>query len=820
MKRLLVAVVALMALMAMLISPVPGSAASQFEFSVDVGMDGSQEVPAVDTDMTGLARLTIQPQRLRYRLWAFDSSSEIFAAHIHCASPGANGPVGATLFSGSFTKANGTFASGNLSGPTPGNACGWSDLADMALAIQNGEAYINVHTTADSGGVPSGEIRGDLGANDFEVRVNVDMDGGQENPAVLTEMTGQARLTVKPDRLRYRLTVFDGGSDIFAAHIHCGPPEGNGPVGVTLFSGLFTKANGAFATGNLSAPNPGNGCGWSDLADLAVAVQMGEAYVNVHTTVDSGGVPSGEIRGNLGGDAGDAVAAAAADALGGVEALLGVERVAIDAEGLTAIDYEGETPEETAAGSSYTRNYSFDLVNDDTRVDVNRQLLFEGLRFLPPQSFTIVLDGNVGGISAGAALFGPDGGNLPSRSVAALDRQQVLFNPQAFVLQALLSPQSVGDGGAVELDGVPHHVLRLADPVAEVRLLIDAETGLISKLETTENNSLGRDTKIEVGYDDWQDRGGVQFPTDVRLYAGGQLLWEETRTGVELNPSFPADHFELPDEADSPTFDPVDAQFGLQSSALVEGFFSIGFSYEPQPGLAPAVELLPGVWLLVSGANSLAVEHDGGVVAVEAPASPEHGDQLVGAINALVPDQPITHIVQSHHHVDHSAGLRSLVAAGATAVVGNGVGEFWNDVLSAPSTIRPDSLSMAGVTPTVVELGEGGSYSVAADGEITITAEHLAEAVHSEDMVIVVIDSAGERIIYVADLYNGGVGFTVVLGGPESFFDGLRAKGLIDADCNSPIPTTIVSAHGIPLSLADAIAELNGFGIDIGCPGD
>ncbi len=31
MKRLLVAVVALMALMAMLISPVPGSAASQFE---------------------------------------------------------------------------------------------------------------------------------------------------------------------------------------------------------------------------------------------------------------------------------------------------------------------------------------------------------------------------------------------------------------------------------------------------------------------------------------------------------------------------------------------------------------------------------------------------------------------------------------------------------------------------------------------------------------------------------------------------------------------------------------------------------------------
>ena len=90
------------------------------------------------------------------------NTNEIFAAHIHCAPPGENGPIGVTLFMGSFTKESGRLAKGNIKTPDAGNQCGWAVMDDIVAAMQSGNAYVNVHTTAESGGVPSGEIRGNL----------------------------------------------------------------------------------------------------------------------------------------------------------------------------------------------------------------------------------------------------------------------------------------------------------------------------------------------------------------------------------------------------------------------------------------------------------------------------------------------------------------------------------------------------------------------------------------------------------------------------------------------------------------------------------
>ncbi|MFT7650008.1 MAG: hypothetical protein ACI8Y4_004773 [Candidatus Poriferisodalaceae bacterium] len=38
-----------------------------------------------------------------------------------------------------------------------------------------------------------------------------------------------------------------------------------------------------------------NSCGWSSADDVAAAIKMGAAYVNIHTLAN----PGGEIRGNL-----------------------------------------------------------------------------------------------------------------------------------------------------------------------------------------------------------------------------------------------------------------------------------------------------------------------------------------------------------------------------------------------------------------------------------------------------------------------------------------------------------------------------------------
>lgn len=131
--------------------------------------------------------------------------------------------------------------------------------------------------------------------------------------------------------------------------------------------------------------------------------------------------------------------------------------------------------------------------------------------------------------------------------------------------------------------------------------------------------------------------------------------------------------------------------------------------------------------------------------------------------------------------------------------------------------MRPDALSSAGVTPVIEELPDGGTAVLASDADMTVTVHQLADDPHAEDMVLTTIETGGQMFVYVADLYNAGFGATLVIGGPEAFFDSMRSLGFIDQSCASAVPLTIVPAHGAPQSLADSIAELTGLGVDVGC---
>ena len=505
----------------------------------------------------------------------------------------------------------------------------------------------------------------------------------------------------------------------------------------------------------------------------------------------------------------------AVQAVGGADALRNLDRLQIDATGKHWIDYESPQPGAVEELTTYTTIYKFDLAHDKLRADTERVPLFEALKFFPPASYGIVLDGDVGGLTAQAGFAPP--GNLPSQNVASMRIQQRLLNPHFYLREGLADPSLLQDGGEAEVDGQAHRVIRFAGDVSEIRLFVDEETGFVSKLETLENNILVRDFQQEVRYLDWQSRGTLAFPTVVELYADGRLVLEERRTSVTIEPDFAADTFQLPPEAIDPKLDNAAFSFGQTTHQVSEAFFHLGFPYVEEAS-TETTELSPGVVLLGDGAaNSLAVEHEGGLVLLEAPQAPKHGSNLVAALAAAFPDQPITHIVQSHYHQDHGAGVRSIVAAGATVVIASDVRPFWDGVLSASSTIRPDALSTVDVTPSFEEIPKDGTY-VIRDSDVTMTVHHLSANPHADDMLFTTIDTGGHRFVFEADLYNAGFGLTLVLGGPESLFAGLRDLGIIDASCNSAMPLTIVPVHGAPQSLSDSLSELDGQGIDVGCP--
>lgn len=134
-------------------------------------LSGAEEVPARDTRARGQAIFRPSGDGLRYSLIVANIRN-VVASHIHCGSEGVNGPVGVTLFLGGAPGSgvvNGPLASGTITDPDPGNACGWATLADVIAAMASGNTYVNVHTNdgvappdTGAGDFPGGEIRGQI----------------------------------------------------------------------------------------------------------------------------------------------------------------------------------------------------------------------------------------------------------------------------------------------------------------------------------------------------------------------------------------------------------------------------------------------------------------------------------------------------------------------------------------------------------------------------------------------------------------------------------------------------------------------------------
>lgn len=135
------------------------------------------------------------------------------------------------------------------------------------------------------------------------------LNGRSEVPARDTAARGSATFAWNADAggFDFTLTVMDI-SNVTASHIHCGAAGVNGPIGVTLYMGMAGSGpiSGTIAQGTLTAPDPGNACGWADMQAVASAMQSGNAYVNVHTNdgvaptnTGPGDFPGGEIRGQV-----------------------------------------------------------------------------------------------------------------------------------------------------------------------------------------------------------------------------------------------------------------------------------------------------------------------------------------------------------------------------------------------------------------------------------------------------------------------------------------------------------------------------------------
>src|SRR5207244_2971548 len=85
----------------------------------------------------------------------------------------------------------------------------------------------------------------------------------------------------------------------------------------------------------------------------------------------------------------------------------------------------------------------------------------------------------------------------------------------------------------------------------------------------------------------------------------------------------------------------------------------------PPPVTVQTEKITDGVYYLKGGTHhSVLVEFADHVVLIEAPQNEQRSIALLSEVQKLYPSKPLRYVVNTHHHFDHSGGLRTIVDAG------------------------------------------------------------------------------------------------------------------------------------------------------------
>ena len=185
--------------------------------------------------------------------------------------------------------------------------------------------------------------------------------------------------------------------------------------------------------------------------------------------------------------------------------------------------------------------------------------------------------------------------------------------------------------------------------------------------------------------------------------------------------------------------------------------FTLSGAYRPKINV---IEIEKGIYYLsalpIDGVYTMVVEQDNGVVVIEPGMNDLKGEEIIKWIKKNIPNKPLTHLISSHHHNDHGAGIRPYIAEGAALVVHETAEEFYRAQINRPkSSIVIDALDrkMSNLSVTIIGVSPDEGYTIN-DSNRPVSVYPVFNG-HSEDMVIAFLDN--QNLLYAADLYISGV---------------------------------------------------------------
>jgi len=329
--------------------------------------------------------------------------------------------------------------------------------------------------------------------------------------------------------------------------------------------------------------------------------------------------------------------------------------------------------------------------------------------------------------------------------------------------------------GRENFDGRPHDVVIFAAANGVLmNLFFDAKTHLLSKYENMVTDPVDGDVVQETVFNGYRAADGIMVPTGRQTRRGGDLIEDVKYTEVRFNTR------------------PADTAF-----ARPDGFEELP-AFTPPP--IKETKLGEGVYLFESGANSLVVEFDTYVVVVEPYGGGRGPKPTINKAREMFPGKPVKYVVVTHHHDDHSGGLRSYVAEGVAVVTTPANQKYFERMAASTFTMFPDDQTRAPRKP-VFELVRGRKR-VFTDGKQTLEVIDIGPSPHAAEMLVAYLPK--ERLVFQGDLVNlpfsGKYMPTTVNDTTLHFYDWVTKSGL-DVQ-------RIAAVHGPATTLEDLRAAV------------
>jgi glyoxylase-like metal-dependent hydrolase (beta-lactamase superfamily II) len=277
------------------------------------------------------------------------------------------------------------------------------------------------------------------------------------------------------------------------------------------------------------------------------------------------------------------------------------------------------------------------------------------------------------------------------------------------------------------LRGEPADGIRMPLGPDTVNLFFSRSTGLPMTTETLADDGVLGDRRTVTWYSRWQDAGGLKLPRQIDVEINGRLQSQTVLTSVVVNPELDPAQFAIPDSMAARAPRPVAAR----------------------PLAVLLVNLAPGIWRAEGGTHhSLVVEQGSTLLLIEGPQSSARTYAVLDTLRSRFPSKPVYGVVMTHHHHDHSGGIRAYLARGIRVIAHERNARFVAGIASARKTVAPDRLSRSPGAPPVVPVRDS---LVLGSGPGKVVLYPLA-SIHAGGLLAAWVPAAG--VVFTSDVVS------------------------------------------------------------------